>query len=167
MTPLTHSKSHELTGRHAFGIFFGLFAIVSAVNGIFVYRALSTNTGVVAIEPYRKGLNYGERIAADERQHALGWRSQIALNADGSRITAALRTADGQPLTKLEVSANIGRPATVIEDETVTLLEISPGAYEAPLRAGKAGAYIADLTVRDPAGTTPVYRTRSRLWVRP
>ncbi len=59
------------------------FGVIFAVNGYFLYSALSTHTGVVAIEPYRKGLAYNERIAADERQKALGWQRQTSLARDG------------------------------------------------------------------------------------
>ncbi len=54
-----------LTGRHVLLIFLAFFGSIFAVNGWFLYSALSTHTGVVAVEPYRKGLAYNERIARD------------------------------------------------------------------------------------------------------
>ena len=41
-----------LTGRHVLYTFIAFFGIIFAVNGVFLYSALKTNTGVVAIEPY-------------------------------------------------------------------------------------------------------------------
>ena len=38
-----------------------------------IYQAMSTHTGLVANEPYRKGLHYNDRIDADARQARLGW----------------------------------------------------------------------------------------------
>ena len=51
-----------------------------------IYSALSTHTGLVANEPYRKGLHYNERIEADERQARLGWSDSIEIGRDG-RVT--------------------------------------------------------------------------------
>lgn len=53
------------------------FAIVFVVNGIFVYYAISTNSGMVEENAYENGLNY-DRIVSQVReikekeQHAIG-----------------------------------------------------------------------------------------------
>ena len=51
-------------------VFLGFFGVVFVVNGAMIYSAVSTHSGLVANEPYRKGLHYNERIDADERQAA-------------------------------------------------------------------------------------------------
>ena len=76
-------RQQGLRGRHVLWAFLGFFATVFVVNGAMIYSAVSTHSGLVANEPYRKGLHYNERIAADERQARLGWteRSRSAATA--------------------------------------------------------------------------------------
>ena len=57
--------------------FIAFFGTIFLVNGTLIYEAISTHTGLVANEPYRKGLAYNERIAADERQARLGWTETL------------------------------------------------------------------------------------------
>jgi nitrogen fixation protein FixH len=59
-------RQQGLRGGHVLGAFLGFFATVFVVNGALIYSAISTYSGLVANEPYRKGLQYNERIAADE-----------------------------------------------------------------------------------------------------
>ncbi len=73
-------RNRVLTGRHVALTFAGFFGVVFAVNIYFVTVALSTHTGVVANEPYRKGLKYNERIAASEQQESLGWKDETVLS---------------------------------------------------------------------------------------
>jgi len=80
-----------LRGRHVLFAFLGFFGVIFAVNGVFLYAALSTHTGVVANEPYRKGLNYNQRIAAFQAQEQLGWaeddaRSGCRTDADVAQV---------------------------------------------------------------------------------
>ena len=89
-------------------IFLAFFAAVFVVNGAMIYSALSTHTGVVANEPYRKGLHYNERIAADERQARLGWTDKVDVRRDGH---VAIMVADlgGRPVSGLKIEA-VARP---------------------------------------------------------
>ena len=66
----TPSRADNLNGRHVLIGLLLFFGTIFAVNGYFMFVALSTYTGVVADEPYRKGLAYNARIAADERTRA-------------------------------------------------------------------------------------------------
>ena len=71
------------------------FASIFTVNGVMIYSALSTYTGLVANEPYRKGLHYNERIAADARQIRLGWTDTLDVGRDG-RVVLALADSGGR-----------------------------------------------------------------------
>jgi len=65
--PTAPRQQQGLRGRHVLAGFLGFFAIVFVVNGAMMYAAVSTYSGLVANEPYRKGLHYNERLAAAER----------------------------------------------------------------------------------------------------
>jgi nitrogen fixation protein FixH len=74
---LVARRSRNVNGRDVLAILLSFFGVIFAVNGALIYAAVSTHTGLVANEPYRKGLAYNERILADERQAQLGWSERL------------------------------------------------------------------------------------------
>ena len=46
-------EAGAVKGRHVLFMFLGFFGAVFAVNGYFLYEALSTHSGVVAVEAMR------------------------------------------------------------------------------------------------------------------
>jgi nitrogen fixation protein FixH len=166
-TILPIRRQQGLQGRHVLALLVGFFAFVFLVNGAMIYSALSTNTGLVAKEPYRKGLHYNERIAADERQARLGWTDTVGLSRDG-HVAVALADTDGRPVEGKAVAVLIGRPSTDREDVRLALSEAAPGRYEAATAPLAAGNWLIALEVRaDERADEPLYRARRRLWLKP
>jgi nitrogen fixation protein FixH len=164
-TILIARRPHGLQGRHVLGIFLAFFGTVFAVNGALIYQAVSTHTGLVANEPYRKGLAYNERIGADERQARLGWSETLEVGRDG-RVILVLAERDGRAVRGLEVEGVLGRPATNRYDVKLALSETAPGRYEAHMAAVAEGSWLVALEARAQAVAEPVYRTRRRLWLK-
>jgi nitrogen fixation protein FixH len=144
----------------------GFFGIVLAVNGAMIYSAISTHSGLVAIEPYRKGLHYNDRIAAGERQNRLGWTVALDVRLDG-RVMLRLAETDGQPVRNLKINAVLGRPSTNRHDMALTFVEKEPGAYAALIPPLAEGSWLLafEAAYSDPA--QPVFRARRRLWLKP
>lgn len=161
------STGRGLQGRHVLAGMVLFFGVVFAVNGVFLYSALSTHTGVVAIEPYRKGLEYNDRIAAAERQQQLGWVDELTAARDG-RLQLLMTDAGGRGVAGLAISGVIGRPSTAAQDRMVHFRETAPGRYEADAGVLEEGAWIASLEAAstDLPGQ-PSYRSRKRLWLKP
>jgi len=157
-------NSRVLTGGHVLLALVLFFAVVFAVNAYFITVALSTYSGVVANEPYRKGLRYNERITADERQHELGWTDEISLAPDGGSLSVVLRGRDGEPIRSLKVTGRLGRPATTSGEVPLMLDEAAPGRYETTLLLDGNGAFVASIEAQDGASSV-VYRARKRLWL--
>lgn len=159
----------EITGRQVLLGCIAFFGVVFAANGYFIFSALSTNTGVVANEPYRKGLKYNERIKAFEAQQELGWSDKLVLSPAGDRLTMEVRDRSGSAVGGLVVKATIGRPATDREDVAVELSETATGHYEGVLPQRAPGAYVASVEVSGPEqGVSSVlYRAKERLWLKP
>jgi nitrogen fixation protein FixH len=158
-----------ITGRQVFWGFAIFFGVVFAMNGVFMYYALSTYTGLDTTNSYRRGLNYNDRVRAEARQMRLGWKPTIALNARADKVTLNLRTASDLPVPNLIVTALLNRPTTADFDRNLTLLEVSPGRYEASFKALKPGNWIISLQALDQTKSTDkiVYRLRKRLWLKP
>ena len=158
-----------MQGRHVLITFLAFFGTVFAVNGALLYFALATHSGLVASEPYRKGLAYNERIAADERQAALGWSAKVEIEASGA-LTLVVADREGRPVSGLAVSSLVGRPTTSKDEQRVVLAEAAPGRYLATLGALGAGAWRVDIEARRTAqleAGTDVYRIRRRVWLTP
>ena len=165
-TPLIARRRQGLQGRHVLIAFLAFFGAVFLVNGAMIYAAVSTYSGLVANEPYRKGLAYNERIAADERQRRLGWIETLQLGRDG-RVTLLLTEPDGRAVRGLKVEGVLGRPSTNRLDVKLVLAETEPGRYEAQVAAMAQGSWLITLEARLQATAEPVYRSRRRLWLEP
>ena len=79
----TARRQQGLQGRHVALIFFTFFGAIFAMNGAMIYSAISTYSGIVSNEPYRKGLHYNDRIDADARQTRLGWTDTVSVSREG------------------------------------------------------------------------------------
>jgi nitrogen fixation protein FixH len=160
------SSAGQIDGRHVLAGLLAFFACVFAVNGYFIIRAVSTHTGVVSQEPYRKGLAYNDRIAADERQSALGWRETLTMTSTGRMV---LKLADGQekPISELRINAQVGRPSTVSHDRIVPLVETADGQYTADIGSLEGGNWMVTLEAWRIGEREPAFRLRRRLWLKP
>ena len=108
------------------------FVVVAVLDGIFVYVATSTHTGVVTEHAYDEGLAYNETVAAADAQKQLGWQSEIVLT--GNRMLSfSLKDTDGKPLTGAVVKAQFMRPTQAGMDFSLELSESADGVYTAPV----------------------------------
>ncbi len=159
-----------ITGRHVLFGMIAFFGVIFAVNGVFLYESLSTYTGVVSNEPYRKGLNYNERIEAEKEQEALGWVSDIALAGTGDGLDIVINDHNGSPVGGLSFDGRLGRPATAEMDVVLDVKETAPGRYRAAFSTIEPGAWQVDLTARQltSAGDKIIWRARKRVrWQKP
>lgn len=110
--------------------FVAFFVVVAILDGIFVYVATSTHTGVVTERAYDKGLAYNETVAAAEAQKQLGWQAEVALGTDRV-LSFTLTDESGQPLGGAAVKATFMRPTQDGMDFVAELAESADGVYTA------------------------------------
>lgn len=158
-----------ITGRHVLFAVLGFFALVTGVNGIMIYKALTTFGGVETPDAYRKGLAYNQRIAAEEAQADLGWQDEVSLSAQDHALTLLLKDRGGKPVSRAIVTATIGRSATNRFDQSLTLSESSEGHYQAAVSDLGPGAWIVNITASPGAssGKDTTFAIRRRLWLKP
>ena len=167
----TVRRSAGIEGRHVLIAMVAFFGTVFAVNGVLLYQALKTHSGLVAQEPYSKGLHYNDRIAASDQQAALGWSSDLVVPGSG-RVELSLTDSGGRPVAGLAVKGRLGRPSSDRSDIHLAFVEQQPGHYLAAAGAVAPGAWQIDIEALGPAapqrGTAePIYRERRRLWLKP
>jgi nitrogen fixation protein FixH len=166
----TKASPFTIQGWHVLAAMLLFFGVIFAVNGVFLAAALRTHTGIVSKQPYRIGLDYNKRIAAGERQQALGWTEKLTFDAAAKTLRLELMDRSGRPVTGLIITGFIGRPSTEQHDIAVSLAETTqPGFYSARLGALSSGNWLVQLEAGELHSTTQetVYRIRERIWLKP
>lgn len=115
------------------------FLVVLAVNAVFVYVAITSNSGVVTEHAYEKGLDYNDIKAEADKQLALGWNGVIDY-ADGV-LQFTLKDKNQTPLTDAHAIAYIERPLEPALNRKIVLEEKAPGDYAATVPFPKKGQW--------------------------
>lgn len=129
-------------------IFVAGMLLVVAVNGVLIFAALGTWSGLAVDRPYERGLGYNRALAAAERQEKLGWaiEAQIDTAPSGNRLVIDAADRDSQPMNALRIDVVLERPLGPRETQKVELRWIAAGRYAAglpPLARGQWQARIA------------------------
>ncbi|MFN9928124.1 MAG: FixH family protein [Phenylobacterium sp.] len=151
MTPTSPSlrRPFEIRGWHVLAGVSAFFAVVIAVNVVFMVLAYRTFPGQVSVTPYEDGLVFNRRIADLEAQDRLGWRAAVSTSPREIALTVVDR--DGAPLSGLTVTGGLRRPATEAGAVMLAFRETAPGRYLAPV-SGLAGAWDFSARAEGPAG---------------
>ena len=157
------------TSRSAFWIprgFFIFFAVVFAANGIMLFFALDSWTGLSTENAFKEGLAYNEQIAERNRQAALGWRVSFDVVPDRpGHLVFDMRVDDdrGVPVTAASVVVSLTRPTHEGYDSTATLAHVGGGQYVGEADPSLPGQWQVELVIDEPRGR---YRQRERVVVR-
>lgn len=111
------------------------FIVLACLDSIFVYLAVSTQTGLVTEKPYEKGLAFDSILNKAKNQPALDHRV--------SYENGALRW--GLPVENATVTAAIIRPVQAGYDFEIELIYMGSGLYEAQPQVPLPGAWTAHL----------------------
>lgn len=155
----------QTAGRQILLLLIACFGVLFAVNGFFMYKAISTGPGEANGASYEAGLHYNETLAAQHSQDSLGWHHAVTL--DGANLRIAFRNKDGEPVSGLNVTGSIERPAVSQEARSLAFKEGAAGLYEVTTGLG-AGAWVIAAEARSSHAASPdrFYRLKERLWIR-
>ncbi|MDG1287706.1 MAG: FixH family protein [Rickettsiales bacterium] len=140
--------------------FVAFFIFLAMADGVFVYLATSTHTGVVKEQAYEKGLDYNNLIDAKAAQDTLNWKSSLTLQ--GEALTATLSDAENTPLKDAKVTAHLTRPTQGGYDFSATLTPQDNKHYTALIDFPLKGQWDATLIV---LWNQHSYQKRTRLIV--
>jgi nitrogen fixation protein FixH len=159
-----HALSGRITGRQVLIILTSFFCVVFAVNGAFIYAALSTRPGEEKGASYEAGLHYNAELSAQRAQVALGWRHSLVMQ-DGI-LRVSFKNAGGEPVAGLALEGGIGRPAVARAGGILTFREVEAGIYESAVRV-EPGSWVVVISARRsmPAGIENRYRVKERVWI--
>ncbi len=158
----------RLTGKHILQILLGCFAVVAAVNTLFIYFALSTGPGEEQGASYEAGRRYNTILAEERTQNALQWRHQSQI-VQGARLRLSITDNAEAAVAGLALTGNFGRPASNNADHSLAFKEVEAGVYEAALGQIGSGSWVLSFTAEKarPGSETATYRVKERLWLSP
>ncbi|MEX0582274.1 MAG: FixH family protein [Sneathiella sp.] len=163
----TSIEGKRLTGRHVALMLAAFFGLMFAVNGILVYFALGSFSGVSESDAYKRGLSYNQEIDQHARQTARNWHSDIEFVQTGAvqgLLTLDIRDADGRVLEGMRVVATIRRPVIDGTDQEASLL-YDGMKYHTDLSVVGPGQWDTSILVHG-GGYEEPYRLDKRVWLK-
>lgn len=118
--------------------FVAFFAVIALLDGFFVYKAISTQTGVVTENSYEKGLDYNHVIEAAKAQPDM----KNTITYEDGTLTWQL------PIEDATASAFIVRPIQDGHDFEITLQHFGNGVYKASPDLPMKGLWTARLSAK-------------------
>lgn len=140
------SAPRRLNSWHLLAFALSMFGVVIAVNVWLAVRAVGTFPGLETDNSYVASQSFDRDRAAQEK---LGWT--VDADYDGRELMLAIRDAAGQPARVRRLSATIGRPTHVREDQTPQF-SYDGGIFHAPLKLAP-GLWNIHLTAEATDGT--------------
>jgi nitrogen fixation protein FixH len=124
-------KARRLTGWRVLLYLVAFFGVVIGANGLMVYEAVSTMTGVDTDSAYQAGRMFERDVAMAKAQDSRHWHvdAHVASSLSGAQLEITARDADGRLLTGIHPSAAFQRPTDRHLDRDVALVEDSPGEF--------------------------------------
>jgi nitrogen fixation protein FixH len=157
----------KLEGKHVLFILFGFFGYMLIANGIFLYVALDTFSGLSTKDAYVKGLNYNAQIEEYETQKARGWHVQLQDSLTGpnkAQLTLDAKDQSGEILQFDEVSVMVKRPTQSDLDFVVIMAPVE-GQYTVDIDFPVPGNWDVEIYASG-GGYEKPYRLEKRLWVK-
>ncbi len=128
-------------------LFVAGFAIVIAVNGVMIWLAVGSFSGLYAKDASEQGLHYNAVVAEQEARDSLGWRIDAAWNAGSNRLQVALHRADGSALVGANIAAALVRPAEKRAPVNVALGDLGDGRFAGYVSLPARGNWDLELEV--------------------
>jgi nitrogen fixation protein FixH len=124
-------KARQLTGRRVLLYLVAFFGVVMGANGLMVYEAVSTLTGVDTESAYQAGRMFERDVTMAKAQDSRHWRvdAHVTPLLSGAQIEITARDEAGRPLTGMQASAAFQRPTDRHLDRDIALVEDSPGKF--------------------------------------
>lgn len=141
------------------GLFVLGFLIVIAVNGILIFEAVRSFSGLETDSAYEKGLHYNQALAAAANNARIGWHAEpivrpgrIAGKAADRELEIVVTDRAGAPVTGLQVQAILVRPTNAGMDTPLSLTDRGNGHYGAVFTPKGLGNW--DLRISARSGDT-------------
>lgn len=155
MNTSNETSGKELKGWHVLLIMLGFFGVMFAVNGVFLYHAITSFPGEDVKKSYVQGLHYNDTLAARAAQTERGWTAEAGLQGD--QLLFRLQTADGAPVSNQAVIGELRRVASQGQDRAIVFRAAPGGEYYADAYDLDIGRWELRVRVLDADGATVLF----------
>lgn len=132
-------------------VFVAGMLLVVAANAALVYFAMHSWDGLVSDRAFERGVVYNRLIAEAAAEEALGWKADVAYQANAkgksASLVVTLRNADGRPMDRAALSLEAARPVGVQAPVAISPRYIGDGRYAADIEDLRAGQWDIRMTV--------------------
>jgi nitrogen fixation protein FixH len=128
-------------------LFVAGFAIVIAVNGIMVWIAIDSFSGLYSDHAREHGMHYNEMVAEQQARDRLGWRANLAWRPEARRLEIEMSQADGSPLRGAAMSLELVRPAEKMPPFGVAMDDLGDGRFAGYVDLPERGNWDLDIVV--------------------
>lgn len=157
------AKGRRLTGRGVLLWLLAFFGITFAVNGAFIYFAVSTFPGVEVASSYRAGQEFEGEIRAGKAQAERGWAVDATVRPSGDDASVEIHFRDkaGADLHGLDVRVRLTHAVDPNHDRSASLPELASGTYRVVLADVKSGVW--NLIIEAYRGDERLFMSRNQL----
>lgn len=157
------ASGKQLKGWHVLLIMLGFFGVMFAVNGVFLYHAITSFPGEDVKKSYVQGLNYNSTLAERAAFADLGWTAEAGVRND--TLVFRLSDSDGAPLSNYAVIGELRRKATRDADQAVIFSAGRDGEYVTDTIALDPGQWSLRISVLDSAAETVLFKVNKTILV--
>lgn len=164
MTATTEDvRVRRLTGRGVLLWLVAFFGVVFAVNGAFIYFAVSTFPGLEVESSYKAGQEFEGEVLAGKAQADRDWAVDAAVRpvGDDASVEIHFRDKAGTDLHGLDVRARLIHAVDPNHDHSASLPEVASGTYRTVLPNVQAGMW--SLTIEAYKGNERLFMSRNLL----
>jgi nitrogen fixation protein FixH len=128
-------------------LFVAGFAIVFLVNGLMIWFAIDSFSGLYGNGARNRETNYNEVIAQQKARDALGWKIETEWRTNEDRLLVDITQADGSALPGAVVTGQLVRPAEKRPYLPLEFHELASGRFVAHVALPARGNWDLDILV--------------------
>jgi nitrogen fixation protein FixH len=163
LSAVNSSQESVQYGRRVLIYFIGFFALIIVVNSVFIIKALSTHSGVVTENAYRKGLEYNQILKKAAFQKAEKIQGQIIYQ--NGVLNFQLKDQKDRNIENAKVSIYGRRTVTNAQDFKIQLNPISPGLYQKKFDFPGRGHWVLSLEAQWPTPSHYTYQIMEEIYI--
>lgn len=140
----THVASR---GRYIPWLFVLGFMLVVAVNGIMIWFAVGSFSGLYTPKPRDRGLRYNDVITAQQSRDTLGWHIDSKWQPENRQLGITLLDRDGRPLAGAHATVELVRPAEKRPPLNIAMTIVGPGQLTGTVDLPARGNWDIDIVI--------------------
>ncbi len=162
----SHRGRRRAPGWYIPWLFVAFFGLVFTANGVMVYIATSTYTGLETENHFIKGIKYNDSLDGARAQSERGWRVDLGFERTEPQkgiVAVTLHDKHGNLLKDSTVTVRFIRPTMQGHDVELELPYLGEGRYAMPVELPLPGQWDMRLTI---AHATGDYQDQQRIHVK-